>query len=124
MREILFKNLTSQDKKHRNFSVCEELEQDGFMTTAEKNWGYDITSHTKFSSLPQIKKWIDCQNNKQDKIKREIYVKRICDRTQQKENLSCKICGEFYVVLGFDIFCVKFNHTLVLNHTPVGKGGV
>lgn len=106
MRDILFKELTSTDKRRRLFSICEAIERDGILTKVERRSIYIIKEKNQIKEL---------------KNPPRISIFKVRNTERQEERLSWRIVGNFYVVTEEKVFCIIFIHSFkieaaVLSH--------
>lgn len=113
MREIVFRNLISQDKRHADISVTEVFENNDVVTTAEKSCIYVI----KKQELPGPS--LNCETpylteefSKNNCPKRQFFITRFRDEKKHSECLFLKVLGDFYVVFANQIFFVSFKYTM------------
>lgn len=96
MRDILFKELTSSDKRKRLFSICEAVEKDGILTKVERRSIYLIKEKEQIKELKDLPR---------------VSVFKVCNTQRQEERLSWKVVGNFYVVTEERIFYIIFIHS-------------
>jgi hypothetical protein len=96
MRDILFKELTSIDKRKRLFSICEAIEKDGILTKLERKSIYIIKEKEQIKEL---------------KNPPRISIFKVCNTQRQEERLSWKIVGNFYVATEEKVFYIIFIHS-------------
>lgn len=97
MRDLLFKNLTSNDKKRKIISSSEILDRQGVHSVIHRHFVCTIK---------------EIQN---DKIKRPLpylYVLKEHNSKEQKERFFCKIKGSLFAISNGRLFLILFMHTL------------
>ena len=57
MRELLFKNITSENKKRKDLYVSETFDNDGITTTTQRRSTYIMGACNKFKNLEEILEW-------------------------------------------------------------------
>ncbi|MFA5090440.1 MAG: hypothetical protein WC510_05365 [Candidatus Omnitrophota bacterium] len=98
MRDLLFKNLTSEDKHKKLIASCEVQEQNGVHTVIRRHF------------ITLIKEVKDSGN-----LQRPlpyIYVLKEHNSVEQKERFFCRIKGGLYAMVGGHLFLVRFVHSL------------
>lgn len=113
MRELLFKNITSEDKKRKDLFVSETIEKNGITTTTQRHSTYIIGGSSKFNTieeLAELKKSIGVDSNK-----RHIFVIKKRDTKLKKDIFVCDIVGRFFAVTGHEIYPVAFKHSFEID---------
>jgi hypothetical protein len=57
MRELVFKNLTSGDKRRKDLYISETIERNGVRTVTQRHSIYVINSHNKFNTSNELIQW-------------------------------------------------------------------
>lgn len=110
MRDIVIKNLTSQDKHRRTLHILEKINQNGFFATAERYRSYVLREKQHFNNLEEINHWL-ISNESQPMTKlRYLNVTKRKDTASNEENLTYEMVGRSYLIAGYSIFCVFFTH--------------
>jgi len=104
MRDLLFKNLTSEDRRRRVIATSETSDREGVRTTINRHF-------------VSIVREVTGQN--QERPLSHIYVTRERNTREQRERFFCKIKGHMYVAKGKRLFLVLFMHSLNINLTAV-----
>lgn len=110
MRQLLFRNMTSGDRKKRDISVRESVAKNGILATSERRCLYfikekiNISNTTDFVKLARIKK-------ESRKGNRRFHVLKIHDSKTGTDKLICKLKGTFYAVIGRVVYCIVFIHS-------------
>ncbi len=113
MREIVFRNLISEDKRHADISVTEVFENKDVVTTAEKNCIYVIKKQGSLGpalnyEIPHLTE----DFSKNNCPKRQFFITRFQDEKKHNEYLILKVLGDFYVVFANQLFLVSFKYTI------------
>lgn len=104
MRDLVFKNLTSQDKKKRVLWASETIHEDGILTKIHKYLIYIIK---------------EAENNEtQNFNKPEIFVTKSRNSNEMTEKFQIKMKGRVLCVTNEKRFCVTFCHTLKIDLCP------
>lgn len=109
MRELLFKNITSENKKRKDLYVTETFDRDGITTTTQRHSTYIIGSCNKFKNLEEMMEWK--KNAGMAVNKRHIFIIKKRDTKLNKDMFICDVVGKFYAVSGCDIYSVAFKHS-------------
>jgi hypothetical protein len=109
VRELLFKNITSGNKKRKDLYVSESFDRDGITTTTQRHSTYIIGACNKFKSLEALMEWK--KNAGQNAGKRHIFIIKKRDTKLGKDMFICDIIGKFYAVSNCDIYSVAFKHS-------------
>lgn len=107
MRNLLFKNLTSEDRRRKIISSTEILDKQGVRSIIHRHF------------VCMVK-----ELNKGDKIKQPepaVYVLKEHNTREQKERFFCKIKGSVLAVKNNRLFLILFIHSLKINLTPASE---
>lgn len=106
MRDLLFKNLTSSDRKKRIISSSEIVDRQGTRSIIHRHFAC-------------IVKEIQGQNNL-EKPAPYLYVLKEHNTKKQKEKFFCRMKGSIYAVANGRLFLILFMHSLkiYLTSTP------
>lgn len=104
MRDLVFKNLTSNRRKRRILSTSEVIEQNGVLTKVKRNFIYIVKN---------------VQEAKNNTLLPRLYVLKHKDSRRDKEKFFCRIKGSLYTVNKDKLFFVIFSHSLTINLMPV-----
>ena len=123
MRELLFKNITSGNKKRKDLYVSETFDKNGVTTTTQRHSTYIMGVCNKFSNLEQLVKWkktIGLNANK-----RHVFIIKKHDTKLNKDMFVCDVIGKLYAVAGCDIYSVAFKHSFEVDflYTGISKQG-
>jgi len=119
MRELIFKNLTSGDKKRKDLFISETVERKGVKTTTQRHSMYIVNSCNKFATQKELLEW---QNKTcQDQNKRHIFIFKKRDSKTKKDSFVCDVVGKFYAVVENDVYSVAFKHSLEIEFINAKK---
>lgn len=113
MRELVFKNLTSLDKKRRDLSISETIEQNGIKTITRRHSVYIISGRNKCynpDDLMPIQKVIPGDYNK-----RHIFIYKKRDTKVGKDTFVCDVVGKFYAVVKEEVYAIAFKHSFEID---------
>ncbi len=109
MRELLFKNITSGNKKRKDLYVSETFDKDGITTMTQRHSTYIIGACNKFNKLEEVLEWKKTVGSNAGK--RHIFIIKKHDTKLNKDMFICDVIGKFYAVTGCDIYSVAFKHS-------------
>ncbi|MFA4992072.1 MAG: hypothetical protein WC569_05795 [Candidatus Omnitrophota bacterium] len=116
MRELLFKNITSGNKKRRDLFLSETVERNGVKTTTRRHSIYIVEGTSKFDTLQELSEWkknVDATN------KRHVFILKKRDSQSKKDTFICDVVGKFYAVNEQDIYAIAFKHSFEIDfHYP------
>lgn len=105
MRDLVFKNLTSNQKGRKVLCTYEKMEQGGVLTRIKRSFVYII----KNAHDSQAKKLYTPH----------LYILKIKDTHVNKEKFLCRIKGSIHIVNDSKLYLVAFSHSLSIDLTPV-----
>lgn len=100
MRDLLFKNLTSNDKKRRIIASSEISNNQGVRSIIRRHF---------VCLIKEIK------DNRLPKPLRHLYVLKEHNSREQKEKFFCKIKGSVYAVNNDKLYLILFMHSLKID---------
>ena len=112
MREIVVRNLTSDDRLKRDCVVTELMRQGDYVTKVMRRCTYRVESET---ALPTIDDSITWAKNIDPVPPRQVFVTKDLDPDTGGEKVVYKVLGHFYVVLGLSVYCVGYRHILSMD---------
>jgi hypothetical protein len=101
MRDMVFKNLTSVDKKKRVLWASETINEDGILTKIHKYLIYIIKEVDK--------------NEAVETEKPQIHIMKCRDNIEKTEKFQIKMKGGIYCFAKEKCFFVNFCHTLKID---------
>lgn len=101
MRDLLFKNLTSDDKKRKIITTSEVVDKEGVRSIIRRHF---------ICMVKEI-------NNEQEPVRPlpHLYVCKERNNKEQKEKFFCKIKGSIYAVNNDRLFLILFMHSLKIS---------
>jgi hypothetical protein len=106
MRDLLFKNLTSQDKKRRILATSEIAEKEGVRSIIRRHF------------ICLVK---EIQDNRIQRPLPYLYVLKEHNKKEQREKFFCRIKGSIYAVHNGRLFLILFMHSLKISLTVASK---
>lgn len=104
MRNLLFKNLTSQDRRRKIIASTEIADKQGVHSIIHRHFVYAIKEVPKGNKIKQPSP--------------VVYVLKEHNTGGQKERFFCKIKGSVLAVKNDRLFLILFIHSLKINLTP------
>lgn len=104
MRDLLFKNLTSSDRKKRIIASSEVTENAGLRSIIQRHF---------ICMVREVK------DNKIDRPKPYLYVLKEHNRRAQREKFFCRIKGGIYAISEKRVFLILFMHSLKITLTAI-----
>ena len=112
MRQIVVRNLTSNDWLQRDCLVSEHIRQGDYTTKVLRRCTYRVESQT---ALPTTDDSIQWAKNLDPVAPRQVYVTKDLDPETGGERVVYKVLGHFYVVWERSVFCVGYRHILSMD---------
>jgi len=109
MRDLLFKNLTSNDKKRRIIASSEIVERDGVRSIIRRH----------FACLVK-----ELKDSKLQKPLPYLYVLKEHNNKERKERFFCRIKGSIYAVNNGKLFLILFMHSLKIDLSSTPENSV
>lgn len=100
MRDLVFKNLTSDDRKRKVISTSEITENQGMRSIVHRHFLY-VVKEVRVECL--------------QKPVTHLYILKERNTSEKKERFFCKIKGSIYVVSNGRLFSIIFIHSLKIN---------
>ncbi len=107
MRDMVFKNLTSSDKKKRVLWASETINENGLQTKIHKYLIYIVKEIAK--------------EDVRESEKPEIYVTKCRDTKAKTEKFQFKMKGGIFCLTKTKYFYVSFCHTLKIDLCQISK---
>lgn len=107
MRDLLFKNLTSSDRKRRIIASSEIVDKQGIRSIIRRHFVCII----KEIGHESLERPLPC-----------LYVIKERNTREQKEKFFCRIKGSIYAISNGRIFLILFMHSLKINLAAIGQG--
>jgi predicted phosphatase len=107
MRDLIFKNLSSLDRKKRVITSSEIADNQGVRSIIRRHFIYIV------------------KEIKDNQIRRPLpylYVLKVRDTRGQKEKFFCRMKGSIYTLNNGRLFLVLFMHSLKITLTTVSVG--
>ena len=106
MRDLVFKNLTSADRKRRIVASSEILDRQGVRSIIRRHF-VCLMKEVKSFDMPKPAPY--------------LYVLKQRNSREQQEKFFCRIKGSLYAVNKGRLFLIIFTHSLKINLMPVPK---
>lgn len=109
MRDLVFKNLTSGDKKRKVLASSETMDREGVRSTIRRHF-VCIVREVKDSAL--------------ERPLPEVYIVKEHNSRERREHFFCKIKGSIYASAGERLFLITFVHSLNINLVSLAENPV
>ncbi len=106
MRDLLFKNLISQDRRRKVIASIETSDQQGVHSVIQRHFIYIIKD---------IK-----SGQRNGAIKPYAYIRKERNTARQEEKFYCKIKGGVFTVYKEKVYLIRFMHSLKIHLSAVG----
>jgi len=109
MRDLLFKNLTSEDKRRKIIATSEIMDKEGVRSTIRRHF---------VCILKEV------ESNKTEMPLPNLYILKERNRKSQKEKFFCRIKGSVYAIANGKLFLILFMHSLKINLETIPQDSV
>ncbi len=109
MRDLLFKNLTSNDKKRKIIASAEIVDKQGVRSIIRRHF------------ICMVK---EVKDNRMGKPLPHLYVIKERNTREHKEKFFCKIKGSIYTIYNSKLFLILFMHSLKINLIAITQDSV
>ena len=106
MRDLLFKNLTSDDKKRKIIASSEIVDKAGVRSEIRRHF---------ICVVKEIK------NNKVERPQPYLYVLKEHSNREQKEKFFCRMKGSVFAVSQGRLFLILFMHSLKISLKAISQ---
>jgi len=116
MREMIYRNLNSLDRRQKDLTLAEIREDQGITTQLDKRYTYCVKS-VRLETLPHdalpLEGASDVWQLQSNPGKaRQIFVRKRRHATDGTEEFTYKIVGSFYAVRDTDAYLIVYRHIL------------
>jgi len=119
MRELIFKNLTSENRRRKDLYILESYEKDGIRTVTQRHSVYVINNHIKFKTPQELVQW---QEGIPPEHKlRHIFICRKHNSQTKEDVFSCDVVGKFYAVIKDEVYTIGFKHSFEVDFSVIDK---
>jgi hypothetical protein len=109
MRDLLFKNLTSNNKQRKVLASSEIFDKSGLRTIVRRHFIYFVREVTE---------------NKIEKQQPYLFIVKERNSKEKREKFYCRIKGSVYAVYNNRVYLVRFMHSLKINLVAIPEGSV
>ena len=118
MREMIYRNLSSPDRRQKDLTLAEIREDQGVTTQLEKRYTYSVKTIlfsqvppdvVPLQGIPQV--WELSSNPAKS---RQIFVRKSRNAVSGFEEFTYKIVGSFYAVQDHQSYIIVYRHILHL----------
>jgi len=118
MREMIYKNLTSDNKRRKDLFISETTEKNGVKTVTQRHSIYIINGHNKFDDPKELAHW---KNKAPVSARRHIFIFKKHDTKEKKDSFVCDVVGKFYAVIKNEVYSIGFKHSFEVDFQPTQK---
>lgn len=118
MRELVFKNLTSEDRLKRDVFVEEVVEKDGVQAKTTRRCLYFIKEKVLVKGPADMQKISDMKMET-EKYKKHFHVLKEHKTSLGEDKLMCKVAGTFYAMVNQYLYCIVFVHTFKITFSAI-----
>jgi len=119
MRELVFKNLISDDRKRRDLFISETNEKNGVKTVTKRHSTYIISETRKITDPKELAEWQ--KENSVKYNKRHVFIFKKKDTESKEDSFVCDVVGKFYAVVKDELYSIAFKHSFELDFLLVKK---
>lgn len=109
MRDLVYKNLTSGDKKRKIVASSEIIDRQGIHSVVRRHF---------ICIIKEVK------DNKVDNTVPYVYVLKKRDTKEHREEFFCRIKGSVFAVSNGRLFMILFMHSLKINLSSLGQASL
>ncbi|OGX41121.1 MAG: hypothetical protein A2984_02125 [Omnitrophica WOR_2 bacterium RIFCSPLOWO2_01_FULL_41_12] len=106
MRDLLFKNLTSQDRKRKIIASSEIVDRQGVRSIVRRHFICTVR---------------EIHHNQMQKPQPYLYVLKEHNTKEQQEKFFCRIKGSIYAVSNGRLFLIHFMHSLKISLKAISQ---
>ena len=117
MREVVFKNMVSNNSRVKNIFLKEVFERDGVIARTERRCFYYIKEVTPIHEVHDLEKWVANKNAMERLGKRQFHIIKAHSDASAEDKLICKIIGTFYAILNNKVYTIAFLHSFKVRFT-------
>ena len=118
MRELVFKNLISEDRTKKDLYISEVVDKNGMRTVMTRHSIYKIGDHNKITNPEEITKW---HSNQIRNNKRQVFILKRRDTKLKKDIFACDVVGDLYVVVDDILYSIAFKHSFEVDFLSIQR---
>ncbi len=114
MREIVVKNITSENKRKKDLYITEIVEKNGLKTITRRHSLYILRRHNKIGDPNELivnQSGLEMNN----KTKRHVFIFKKQDTKHKKESFICDVVGKFYAVVKDEFYSLRTRDSFVID---------
>ena len=121
MREVVFKNMVSDNSRVKNIFLQEVFERDGMVARTERRCFYYIKEVTPMQEVKNLEKWVERKNTIEPLGKRQFHIFKQHSDQKGEDKLICKIIGTFYAIVNTKVYTIAFLHSFKVRFTKASS---
>ena len=118
MREMIYRNLNSPDRRQKDLTLAEIREEQGITTQLEKRYTYSVKTIDRSAVPSDVVPLQDIPNvwelSSNPAKSRQIFVRKHRNAVSGVEEFTYKIVGSFYAVQDHHSYLIVYRHILHL----------
>lgn len=111
MREILFKEIVSDNLRKKNTVVVEVFEKKGVLAKTERRFFYFVKDLTRIEDDTELREWIGSHNIIKKEGQKHFYIMREHNEKVGIDRVICKITGTCYAIFNNIVYTIGFLHS-------------
>lgn len=115
MRELVLKNLMSQDYKKKEVFLSESYEKEGYLQRLEKQSVYIVEDIKKITGDFDLASYLDQKKHQGLLQPKHTYIVKIHDSKKGEDKFTYKICGDLYAIVDDKVYIIRLRQSLVLD---------
>jgi len=114
MRDVVYKQLTSQDKKSQILTLVEKTLKGNANSTVTKQLSYLVKDQVRFPNKMEARNYISkigVKTIRKLKDSREVYITKKYDAQSNQGFMQVKIAGDFLAINKGVLYTIHFCHS-------------
>lgn len=115
MRELVLKNLMSQDHKKKEVFLAESYEKEGYLQRLEKQSVYIVEDFKKITENFDLAAYLDQKKHQGLLQPKHTYIVKMHDSKRGEDKFIYKTCGDLYAIVDDKVYVIRLKQSLVLD---------
>lgn len=111
MKEVIFKDHTSELSRKKDIVLTEHFEKDGMAGRTDRRCFYFIKDIIPLKDDEDLEAWLDARKKSDIVGKRHFFIYKKHDEGSGEDKIICKISGTFYALVGRFVYTIAFLHS-------------
>lgn len=121
MKELLLRNLISDDRRKKEILLSESCERKGCLQRLEKKSVYIVRDIMRMSDNFDLKSYLDQKKNEGLLSPKQTYIIKSYDTKKSQDKFTYKVWGDLYAILDDKVYLVRLMQYLKLEFTRAKK---